>query len=1121
DVGGNNGNEDYWIVKLDNNRNVQWEKNFGGSSAEEANSIVQTVDSGFAVAGYSESSDGDVGGTNGTFDYWILKLDKNGALEWDKTFGGSNGDVANSIVQTTDSGFAVVGNSSSSDGDVGGNNGSRDYWIVKLNNSGVLQWENNLGGSGSDVGESIIQTADSGFAVTGYSESSDGNVGGNNGNDDHWIAKLDNSGTLQWENNHGGSDLERMFSITQTYDGGFAVGGLSRTADGDVGDNNGDFDFWILKLNNNGVLQWENNFGGSNNDRAYNITQTSDSGFVLAGFSRSSDFDVGGNKGKDDHWVVKVTKDSSLQWEKNLGGSDGDQAHSVIHTSDTNTVVAGYSGSSDGDVNVGATDRNDYWVYKLSCNTTASITLTRCDSFTVPSGDETYTTSGTYKDTIPNAVGCDSLITFDLTIDESTDTTFSTTACNEYTVPSGDETYSSSGTYEDTLTNADGCDSIITINLTINDSSSSTINPTACNEYTVPSGDETYTTGGTYKDTVPNAAGCDSMITIDLTINDTSSSTIDTTITCGSYTVPSGDETYLSSGTYMDTIPNSNGCDSLITINLNTGNTDTTINPSVCESYTVPSGDETYITDGTYSDTIPNSAGCDSLITINLSVNNTTSLIDTAVCASYTVPSGDETYKTSGVYSDTLMNATGCDSLITIDLSVNNTDTTISATACNEYTVPSGDENYTTSGTYEDTLMNSFGCDSLITINLTVNDTSSATIDTNTCGPYTVPSGDETYVTSGTYMDTLPNAEGCDSLITINLTTGNTSSTINPTACGSYAVPSGDESYMMSGTYYDTIPNDAGCDSLITINLNSDNTDTTITQTVCDSFTVPSGDETYAMSGTYEDTVANAAGCDSLITIDLTINKSNSDTISETACNEYTVPSGDETYTTSGTYKDTVINSEGCDSLITINLTVNDSSSSTINPITCGSYTVPSGDETYVTDGTYIDTIPNSEGCDSLITINLNTSNTSSTINPSTCGSYTVPSGDETYSVSGTYYDTITNNAGCDSLITINLNSNNTDTSFSRSVCASYTVPSGDETYMTSGTYMDTIPNDAGCDSLITVDLSVNNSSSTINPTACDSYTVPSSDEMYTTSGIYMDTIPNDAGCDSLITINL
>lgn len=321
--------------------------------------------------------------------------------------------------------------------------------------------------------------------------------------------------------------------------------------------------------------------------------------------------------------------------------------------------------------------------------------------------------------------------------------------------------------------------------------------------------------------------------------------------------------------------------------------------------------------------------------------------------------------------------------------------------------------------------------------------------------------------------------------ITGNCGTGNdtivigdlrTSATIAPVACGlNYTAPSG-AVYSSSGTYMDTIPNIAGCDSLITINLTlSAPTSSSVTATACDMYTAPSG-AMYMSSGTYMDTIANVMGCDSVITINLTINMASSSAMSVTACDSmYMAPSG-AMYTTAGTYMDTIANMMGCDSVITINLSFSTPTSSTMSVSSCDSmYTAPSG-AMYTTAGTYMDTIANMTGCDSVITINLTFNTpTSSTVSVTECDSvYTAPSG-AMYTTAGTYMDTIANMMGCDSVITINLAFGaSSSASVSATICSgsTYVAPSG-ATYTAAGTYTDMIPNMAGCDSVITITLAV------------------------------------------------
>ncbi|MDN5215888.1 hypothetical protein QQ020_27675 [Fulvivirgaceae bacterium BMA12] len=355
---------DYWITKLDAGGGLIWEVILGGSQDDHANCIQQTSDDGYIIAGHTNSSDGDVGGNNGSEDYWITKLDATGALIWEANVGGSSSDVANAIQQTADGGYIVAGGSVSSDGDVGGNLGGWDYWIVRLTSDGTLKWETNLGGSSADMAHDVQQTADGGYIVGGYSFSANGDVGGNNGGGDYWVVKLNVAGNLEWESNLGGSAEDFGRAIQQTTDGGYIVAGYSYSSNGDVGANNGNSDYWIVKLNAFGNLEWETNLGGSGNDVLLDIQQTSDDGYILAGRSYSSDGDVGGNQGAVDYWIAKLGPAGNLAWEANLGGSGYDTASAIQQTADGGYIIAGFAISSDGDVennNGGA----DYWVIKL------------------------------------------------------------------------------------------------------------------------------------------------------------------------------------------------------------------------------------------------------------------------------------------------------------------------------------------------------------------------------------------------------------------------------------------------------------------------------------------------------------------------------------------------------------------------------------------------------------------------------------------------------------------------------------------------------------------------------------------------------------------------------------
>ena len=371
DVGSNNDAEgylggDFWIIKLNNAGGLVWETNLGGSSDEAGNDIQQTADGGYIVVGMTDSNDQDISGDTSAADVWIVKLDGSGNLVWETNYGGGSGDEANAVKQTVDGGYIVAGFTGSSDGDVEDNNGGLDYWILKLDGNGALVWETSLGGSGFDIAKSIEQTSDGGYIVAGYSESHDGDVGGNYGDKDYWIVKLDVAGNLAWETHLGGSLDDYAYDIHQTSDQGYIVAGYSESSDFDVSDNYGNKDYWIVKLSTTGEITWEVNLGSSSVDVARAIRQTTDGGYIVAGSAGETDFDVSGsvNGGFLDYWVVILDPEGELSWEISMGGPENDYATAIQQTND-GYIVSGYVSGPGGDISGPGKGQWDYWVVKL------------------------------------------------------------------------------------------------------------------------------------------------------------------------------------------------------------------------------------------------------------------------------------------------------------------------------------------------------------------------------------------------------------------------------------------------------------------------------------------------------------------------------------------------------------------------------------------------------------------------------------------------------------------------------------------------------------------------------------------------------------------------------------
>jgi hypothetical protein len=345
---------------------IQWQKSLGGTLEDWASDIQQTSDGGYIIAGYTLSNDGDVTGNHGGSDMWVVKLNSSGTIEWQKALGGTGQDFANAIRQTSDGGYIVAGVSSSFDEDIAGdNNGGDDAWIVKLTSTGDITWAKSHGTTNDEAATAICESSNGGYWVVGVKDVS--------GNNDYWILRLDDNGNIDAQATLGGSLGDRPTAVEETSDG-IIVSGYSESSDGDVSGNNGSTDFWILKIAGGFILEWVECYGGSSSEYAYDVTQTSDGGYILTGQTYSNDGDVSGYNLEGDFWVLKLSGTGAVEWQKCLGGTDYDRGNSVQPTTDGGYIVTGVTFSDDGDVsgNHGA----DYWVVKL--NNTGDISWQKC-----------------------------------------------------------------------------------------------------------------------------------------------------------------------------------------------------------------------------------------------------------------------------------------------------------------------------------------------------------------------------------------------------------------------------------------------------------------------------------------------------------------------------------------------------------------------------------------------------------------------------------------------------------------------------------------------------------------------------------------------------------------------
>jgi len=316
--------------------NLEWERSFGGTENDYAESVIQLADGSYIIAGSSNSKDGDIVDNKGEVDAWIIKLDQSGDLLWKNSYGGSKDDIAYTIIQTMDNGFIIAGSSESSDGDVGFNNGMSDFWIFKIDSIGNLMWERSFGGSNFEYATSIDETTENEFVVAGYSLSNDGDVGSNNGSYDYWVIKIDEVGNLIWKKTFGDSETNIATSVQQTKDGGFIIAGNS-----DGAYDNG---FWcwsailLIKTDSAGEIEWQNIDCVGDFAKVSELKQTSDDGYILVG-EQAGDINDPTNS-----LIIKRDRNGNHEWTKTYygGGYNSNVGRSIVESKfDNSYSIAG------------------------------------------------------------------------------------------------------------------------------------------------------------------------------------------------------------------------------------------------------------------------------------------------------------------------------------------------------------------------------------------------------------------------------------------------------------------------------------------------------------------------------------------------------------------------------------------------------------------------------------------------------------------------------------------------------------------------------------------------------------------------------------------------------------
>jgi hypothetical protein len=335
-------------------------KLFGGSDEEVAREIIELKSGGFAMVGSTKSTDGDFSDRmTSDWDLFLIKMDEQGQITWKKTYGGSADDFGFSLIETPEGGFVLMGYSNSKDGDVPPTKGYHDNWIIKVDKAGTVIWKKSLGYSGHDHAYNVISTKDGGYFFNGFLDVTASNGEGNSekfsqanrhGVGEFWCHKIDNNGNIQWQKYFGGTNNDRSYDAIQTREGNFLVVGTSESEDVDVKNPKGGYDVWMIMVSPTGKLLWEKSYGGSLVDEASKVIEDSYGNFRVIGNTHSKDMDVNDPKGSSDVWQITVDKSGSLISSYNFGGSEFDRGTSIKQGKWGTLFITGYSRSFDGDM---------------------------------------------------------------------------------------------------------------------------------------------------------------------------------------------------------------------------------------------------------------------------------------------------------------------------------------------------------------------------------------------------------------------------------------------------------------------------------------------------------------------------------------------------------------------------------------------------------------------------------------------------------------------------------------------------------------------------------------------------------------------------------------------------
>ncbi len=751
-----------------------------------------------------------------------------------------------------------------------------------------------------------------------------------------------------------------------------------------------------------------------------------------------------------------------------------------------------------------------------------------CEGESVEVGPESFSSPGIYNVTLTNWQGCDSIVVLNLELYTPIVENYSVTICEGEVYILGSVTYNQTGMYQQVFNNWLGCDSTINLDLTITPEDSVYIIQTICQGESYQVGNQSFSIAGNYTVLLETATGCDSTVFLDLDVNPNPITNLSIQI-CQGQTYTVGNQTFSSSGNYQIVLASFAGCDSTVNLVLSAMQALTTsISQQICQGQSYTVGTQSFNQTGNYSVTLVSAAGCDSIVNLNLAVVQVLNQsISQQICQGQTYTVGPQSFGQTGVYQITLTSAAGCDSVVTLNLQVLPfLQINLDLAVCQGESVQVGTQNFNQTGQYQVTLASSAGCDSIIMLHLLVAPNPTTILNEAVCQGQTVQVGGQSFGQPGSYQVVLPSANGCDSTVTLNLSISpNPTTSLTRSICQGSAYTVGNQSFAQTGLYTVLLPTANGCDSTVTLDLTVlSNLQTNLVAQICTGQSFAVGNQSFSQTGIYNVPLTSFAGCDSLVTLDLTVSLQIVTPLDETVCSGGSFAVGNQAFNQTGQYQVHFTSTGGCDSLVTLDLTVLPAIVTQLSVNLCLGQSYSVGGQAFSQTGQYAVPLTSVADCDSLVMLDLLVSDFLETfLSLHICEGTSYQVGNQSFQQTGSYQVAFVTAGGCDSVVYLDLTVlPNPVTNLTATICQGDVYTVGNQVFALSGNYSVVLNTAQGCDSTVNLALTVTpNSAMTLTEEICDGETYTVGNQQFAQAGTYQVVLQAASTCDSIVTLNL